>query len=138
MTAVEENKALLIRFLDAFARGDISAAADCFDAETYYSHTYEADLFGTWTQQRENRRAALWTDVRVDRITVWAEDDRVGHHSTFTGTHNGPFLGIPASGERVTMPILETWRIAGGKIVEHWGGFIITPKVLDRLRRASD
>ena len=138
MTSIEDNKALLIRFLDAFGAGDIAAAAECFDADRYYSHAYEADLAGTWAQQRANYRAAIWTDVQVERITVWAEGDRVGHHSSFTGIHSGPFLGIPASGRRVTMPVLETWRVADGKIAEHWGGFIVTDKLLDRLRSTKD
>ena len=99
MTSTEENKALLMRFLDAFGAGDIATAAECFDADRYYSHTYEADLAGTWAQQRANYRAAIWTDVDVERIAVWAERDRVGHHSSFTATHSGPFLGIPASGQ---------------------------------------
>lgn len=134
MTTTDDNRELLIRFLDAFTRGDIATAAECFDPEKYFSHTYEADLAGTWAQQRDDYRAGIFTDVAVERITVWAEDDRVGHHSNFTGTHSGTFMGVRASGQRITMPILETWRVADGKIVEHSGGFIVTAKTLERLR----
>jgi steroid delta-isomerase-like uncharacterized protein len=134
MTTTDDNRELLVRFLDAFERGDIATAATCFDPDQYYSHAYEADLAGTWAQQRANYRSGTWTDVHVERVTVWAEGDRVGHHSTFTGTHSGTFMGVPASGQRITMPILETWRVADGKIVEHWGGFFVSAKALERLR----
>ncbi len=129
-----ENKALVVRFLDAFKRGDIAEAATCFDAERYYSHAYESDLAGTWEQQKADYRANIWTDVTVERIAVLADDDCVAVNSSFTGTHSGSFLGIPASGVCVTIPMLEMWRIQDDKIVEHWGGFVMTDKIVARLR----
>jgi predicted SnoaL-like aldol condensation-catalyzing enzyme len=130
----EENKALVARFIDALDEGDVATAAACFDAERYWSHAYEADLAGTWEQQKTNRRAGLWTDVEVVRLGIFADGDRVFHHARFTATHSGTAFGIPASGQRVTMHLLESWRIEDDLIVEHWGGFQVTDNVLDRLR----
>jgi predicted ester cyclase len=129
-----ENKALVVRFLDALRVGDVATAAECFDADRYYSHTYEADLAGTWEQQKANFRARIWTDVDVEPLAVVAEDDRVAYHGNFTATHNGEFLGIPASGKRISMTMLEIWRIDGSKIVEHWGGFQVTAAVVAQLQ----
>lgn len=137
MGSPTENKALVIRFLDALDRGDIAEAASCFDGDRYYSHAYEADLAGTWEQQKANFRANTWSDVDVERVAIVAEDDRVAYHASFTGTHTGEFLGIPARGARVTIPMLETWRIEGNKIVEHWGGFVMTDKTVARLREPT-
>jgi len=137
MGTPEENKALVIRFIDALARRDVAGAAACFDAERYYSHAYEADLAGTWEQQKANYRAGTWSDVETERLAVIAEGDRVVYLATFTGTHTGPFLGVPASGKRVSIPMLETWRVEDDKIVEHWGGFQITDKLMARLRNAD-
>jgi len=135
MTALaERNKALVLKFLDALDRGDIAVAAACFDPDRYYSHAYEADLARTWEQQKAEFRARIWSDVVIDRAAVVAEGDRVVVHIEFTGTHTGTFLGLPASGVRVTLPLLQIWRIDDGKIVEHWGGFQLTDKTLDRLR----
>ena len=134
MTPADDNKALVLRFIDALNRGDIAAAAECFDAERYYSHAYEADLAGTWEQQKAAFRAKCWSDVESERVAVLSEGDRVVVHSTFTGTHTGPFLGIAASGARVTMPSIEIWRIADGKIVEHWGGLQVSAHTMRRLR----
>lgn len=39
---------------------------------------------------------------------------------TDTGTHNGPFLGVPASGKKITTFELAFYRFEGGKIAEVW------------------
>jgi predicted ester cyclase len=36
------------------------------------------------------------------------------------GTHNGPFMGIPATGKPVTVAGIDVFRIANGQIVELW------------------
>ncbi len=128
------NKALVVRFIDALESGDVAAAAACFDADRYYSHAFEADLEGTWAQQKADFRAGTWTEVSVERLALIAEGDRVAYLSSFTGTHSGEFLGVPPSGRRVTIPMLQAWRVDGGLIVEHWGGFQVTDALLQRLR----
>ena len=44
----------------------------------------------------------------------------VGRHTT-TVTHNGEFMGIPATGKQVTIAEIHIVRIVNGKAVEHWG-----------------
>ena len=39
---------------------------------------------------------------------------------TGRGTHQGEFLGIPATGNEVQFPLYDLARIEDGKIVEHW------------------
>jgi steroid delta-isomerase-like uncharacterized protein len=50
-----------------------------------------------------------------------AEGDQVVARIRMTGTHTGNFWGIPATGRRVEFTGVYIIRIAGGKIVEHWG-----------------
>jgi len=38
----------------------------------------------------------------------------------FTGTHRGDFMGIPATGNRVTMEAIHIFRFDGGRMAEHW------------------
>jgi predicted ester cyclase len=38
-------------------------------------------------------------------------------------THTGEFMGIPATGKRITYPGIDILRIAGGKVVDRWGYF---------------
>jgi len=39
---------------------------------------------------------------------------------TWSGTHQGEFMGIPATGKSVSFGVIDIIRIAGGKLVEHW------------------
>ena len=50
---------------------------------------------------------------------VVGEDDTVATYKTFTGTHQGEFMGIPATGKRVTVQVMDFVRVRDGKIAEH-------------------
>ncbi len=62
-------------------------------------------------------------DYQVTIHDIIAEDDKVVTRKTFTGTHQGQFMGIPASGRKITFGAIDIVRIADGKVVEHWGEF---------------
>ena len=49
-----------------------------------------------------------------------AEGDKVVLRFTFRGTHQGEFMGIGPSGNRVTFTGIDIFRIADGQIVELW------------------
>ena len=51
---------------------------------------------------------------------VLGEGDLVMQRSTVTGTHLGPWFGVPPTGKRATWTAMEVYRVAGGKIVEQW------------------
>lgn len=52
-----------------------------------------------------------------------AEGDKVAVRYTGSGTHQGDFAGIPASGKRVTIKGIDMFRMADGKITEEWLNF---------------
>jgi steroid delta-isomerase-like uncharacterized protein len=49
-----------------------------------------------------------------------AEGDLVATYKTFTGTHKEEFLGVPATGKRVTIRVMDFLRLEDGGIAEHW------------------
>jgi predicted ester cyclase len=49
-----------------------------------------------------------------------AEDDKVMVRFTLRGVHKGEFMGIPATGKAVAVPGVIIYRIANGKITDHW------------------
>ena len=53
-------------------------------------------------------------------LQMVAEGDLVATHKTFTGTHDGEFFGMPATGKRATIRVMDFVRYEDGKIVEHW------------------
>jgi ketosteroid isomerase-like protein len=122
VTTATENKALVKRFLDALTNGDVAGAAACFDAERYYSHSWGGDLETTWERMKAARRAGGLTFVEGESVALVADGDRVVHHSFARMRHTGDALGVATTGREVTFHSLEIWRVADGKIVEHWGG----------------
>jgi predicted ester cyclase len=48
-------------------------------------------------------------------------DGRVVENWIMTGTHTGEAMGIPPSNQEVRVRGMELWRVANGKIAEHWG-----------------
>jgi predicted ester cyclase len=49
-----------------------------------------------------------------------AEGDKVVTRYTFSGTHQGEFMGIAPTGNRVRVTGIDIDRVVEGKIVEHW------------------
>jgi|SRR6266545_430105 len=49
-----------------------------------------------------------------------ADNDLVASRWFIEGTHNGPFLGMPPTGNKIKDQGVDIFRIAGGKILEIW------------------
>ncbi len=49
-----------------------------------------------------------------------AEGDKVATRITVTGTHRGPFMGIPATGNEVKITTVVITRFQDGRNVEGW------------------
>ena len=52
--------------------------------------------------------------------TLPAEGAKVATRKTFHGSHQGEFMGIPPTGQQVSMELIDIVRIADGRVVEHW------------------
>ena len=61
---------------------------------------------------------AGFSDFQVDITSELADGDRVAMTMLLTGTHDGEFDGIPATGERLSLPMAVFTRIEDGRIVE--------------------
>jgi len=48
-------------------------------------------------------------------------DGRVVENWIMDATHSGDAMGIPPSNQDVRVRGMELWRVANGKITEHWG-----------------
>lgn len=64
---------------------------------------------------------AAFPDLRMAVGEMIAEGDKVAYRLTVTGTHTGEFMGIPATGKRITFTETHIDQIANGKIIRHEG-----------------
>ena len=77
-------------------------------------NTEEVQGKGNWRVFEE-----LFADDFVDHTA--AAGDLVTTYKTYHGTHQGEFLGIPATGKRICFYTVDAMRVVDGKITEHWG-----------------
>lgn len=61
-----------------------------------------------------------------------AEGDTVSSVGKMTGTHKAPFMGVPATGRKVSIQVMDTGRVRGGKFSEHWG-MVDVPAMMTQL-----
>ena len=66
---------------------------------------------------------AAFSHFHIDVEDMIAEGDKVVARVTASGTHQGEFMGIAPTGNRVTITGIDILRITDGKVVEHWGKF---------------
>ena len=67
-------------------------------------------------------KTALTSDSRPElQVGQGYAVDTIVEESLFRGTNTGSFLGAPPTGRPVQASSISIYRIANGKIVEHWG-----------------
>ena len=59
-------------------------------------------------------------DLQVVIQDILADGDKVVAREQWTGTHQGEFMGMPATGKQVDFSVIDIVRLAEGKLVEHW------------------
>ena len=60
-------------------------------------------------------------DLKVAIEVLVATKDHVAASFVYTGTQQGVLLGVPPTGKSLRFTSCDIFRVAGGKIAEHWG-----------------
>ena len=121
MELLDQNKAIVRRLVDEAQSGGRLEVVDELLADDFIDHTPLEGLPGT----RDGVRmlfAALreaFPDLHVEISEQIAEADKVVTRKTFSGTHHGPFLGLPATGSNVRFEVIDILTIRDRKICEH-------------------
>ena len=66
------------------------------------------------------RTSAGLSGVEMRIEDMIAEGDRVVVRLTSSATQSGPFMGLPASGNRYEIAEIHIFRIRDGQVTEHW------------------
>src|SRR5689334_1583027 len=116
----EENKDIVRRYVEGMWDKRDFATIDEFVSPEFDQHA------ATVQQGREGLRnffrmmfGAL-PDVKFTLESIIAEDDKVATRWTIRGTHQGPLLGIPATGKPVTTTGMSLLQLRDGKIIANW------------------
>jgi len=118
--SAEENKALIRRYMEAVDTGDVNCL-DGFFAPDFVAHKPFPGMLPGLEGAKQIFRLFLQATSGCHTVDdLIAECDKVAARITGYGTHEGELLGIPATHKEIKQSGIVIWRLAGGKIVEHW------------------
>jgi steroid delta-isomerase-like uncharacterized protein len=124
--SVEENRALIQRFVeDAFNRGNLAIVDDIY-APDYVGHTAglpEQTLGPEGVKEFVGLYRSAFPDLHTTIEDIVTEGDKVAYRWTAVGTHQGELLGVAPSNNRVELTGITIERIEAGKIVQTYNNF---------------
>ncbi|MBB5636145.1 putative ester cyclase [Pedobacter cryoconitis] len=123
-TQLEKNKAVVKRFnLEVIEQGNLESFKELMNEQFINRTAPEGADNGPqgmiYTFNQVLRPA--FPNLKVIIHQQIAEGDLVTTHKTITGTHYGLLMGIPATGKKVNIQVIDIVRVVNGKYIEHWG-----------------
>ena len=115
--------ATMRRAYDLINRGDIEGFGDLV-AEDFVEHQEAPGLPPTKQGVLELFRGyrAAFPDMHMEALEVLADGDRTVARVVVSGTQTGDFMGIPGSGRRAEVQLIDIMAFdEAGLISEHWG-----------------
>ena len=128
-----EDKELVSRFfVEGYEKKNFDFIMECL-AENYLDHSPAG--------ARSNRDAVgilkavsgTFGDMHVTIEDIFSENGMVATRVRYEAVHIGEWMGIAATGRRISFEALENFKVADGKIVESWGYW--PDKEIERLLR---
>ena len=118
--STDNRKALIQQFFEQVINQRNVAALDQFVSPGGVNHTVppgmpqEADqILGLYLK--------AFPDLKVTVEDLMADGDMVVARVSYRGTHQGTLRGMAPTGKQFTVMGINIFRIANGKLVEHWG-----------------
>ena len=118
-----DHAATLRRMYDAVNAHDVDGVAAVM-ADDFVEHEEMPGLTPTKQGALDlfELSFAAFPDLRFEAEDVLVDGDKVVAQVRFTGTHEGDFMGVPASGKHVDVQLIDITRFGDdGLAYEHWG-----------------
>ena len=125
--SIETNKQVVLDFIERSSRGELDAAAALF-ADEGINHGMRV------TRDRIRMvladLATTFADTSSKIETIVADDEWVVLRTVMSGTHAGKNIipihmltpGTEPTGKPFSIQVIHMFRVADGKITEHWAG----------------
>ncbi len=116
----EENKALTLRLVDAWTKGDIETLREILSPDyVYHNETGQTASLEMLIEQLK-KEMEMFPDRTMSNEELIAKGDKVVHRYIARGTHTGEFGGLAPTGNKLVLGGIEILRFENGKIVESW------------------
>jgi predicted ester cyclase len=122
MADIETNKAAIRRFYDRSHAGDLAVYDDMLAADFENHGGPAGDMHGSEAfKQAYVGFATAFSDFATTIDLIVAEGDLVVAYGVASGTHDGPFMGLPPSGRVLRWTGIAIYRFDDqGLIAERW------------------
>jgi steroid delta-isomerase-like uncharacterized protein len=119
--SAEENKRVVKRlFSEGMNNRNLSIVDEVFDRRSLH-HGFTYPVVGPeGFKELLNQFLNGFPDLNLTVERAVAEDDIVATRGTWTGTQQGEFMGVPATGKKVQVGYMDMWRMENGKCIENW------------------
>jgi steroid delta-isomerase-like uncharacterized protein len=112
----ERREAVVLEHLAAENRHDVEATIATFHRPRYEVNGEPSDGESAVRDLLQELMGAF-PDFRGEFEKIYHADDAVIGEARVTGTHNGPFAGIPPSGRRVDYPVVGIFEFEEERLV---------------------
>jgi steroid delta-isomerase-like uncharacterized protein len=126
-TQETSNKARFRRIEDAVNTGDVEVISKTIDELVAPDVLIHMPLAVEAPRPHEAFRQ-LWAmllrglpDLHLTIEDLVEEGDKVVMRASVTGTHQGEYMGVQATGKSIKYNEIFIWRLVGGRITEMWG-----------------
>jgi steroid delta-isomerase-like uncharacterized protein len=120
-----DHASTMSRLYELLSAGDIDGFGDLI-AEDFVEHEETPGLEPSkeGVKQLFRMYRAAFPDLRMEAEDILASGDKVVARVRGTGTHQGEFMGISATGKSVDVQLIDIIRFGDdGLAHEHWGVF---------------
>lgn len=120
-----DHEATLRRMYELISAGDVEGFGEVL-SDDFVEHEETPGLAPTKDGVKTFFRMyiAAFPDLRLAAEDILSSGDKVVARSRATGTHQGEFMGMPATGKSIDVQLIDIIRFGDdGLAHEHWGVF---------------
>lgn len=117
--SLEGNKAIVRNFFEKANNEERTPVEMCgpdFTAHIGASPTMDLQKF----KKYQETYFASFSNTSITIDDMLAEGDKVAFRGVVRATHTAEFMGIPASGKQIVVPVIGIAKLEKDKIVEWW------------------
>ena len=122
--STEQNKEQMRRVIEeVMNRGNVSLADELLAPDFVEHEALPPGIPGGREGVKHLTTAfrSAFPDFKATIDDMLAEGDKVVVRTTWSGTQQCEFMGVPPTGRCVSFGVIDIVRFSGGKAVEHWG-----------------
>ena len=120
-----DHEATMRRLYELISAGDIDGFGEhVADAFVEHEETPGFEPSKEGVKQMFRMYLTAFPDLRMETEDMLVSGDKVVARVRATGTHQGEFMGMPATGKSVDVQVIDIMRFGeDGLVREHWGLF---------------